>query len=391
MTIRSCAAGTALAFGHFVAIGARAQAQMPESLRPSIATQIDVDRFGRDSIARSQIGALPGVGEVRILRPQLEGRLHWPFEWRYLFTLEVTSSYRQNMHGTLFPNFIQLTFPISHVGNLVVGKQREGVSMQMFESRQYQPFMERAPVVTAFLPTRNDGVRLGNTALDDRLGWSLGAFNSWLTNNLTFPENGSQLNGRIYGSPILKDDARQLVHVGLSARWSEAQLDSLRFRSRPQANGAPNFIDTKQLATNGATMLGGELALVHGPASLTSELLGTRVNQDPTSRTFYGYYAELSWFPRGEFRKYEKSSGTLRRVEMGDHINTFEIALNFNHTNLTSGDVDGGILDRGNLALSWYRRRGLRFEINAGLGRLDRSNTVGRTSFLLSRVQWYLE
>lgn len=388
MRILGSSIAAAVIAGHLV--GLSAGAQSPDAFRPSLSLQADLDAFGADASARKQVGSLPTVGEVRILRPSAEGQLHWPFDWSYVVTLDVTAAYRQNTHGALFFNFLNLTVPVGHLGSLTIGKQREGVSRQMSESRSYQPFMERAPIVLAFLPTRNDGLRLHNTALDDRVGWTFGYFNSWITNDLTFSENGSQVSARVYGSPVFDDDGRRLVHVGLSGRWSEAQKDSLVFKSKPQANGAPTFIDTKEIPTNGATMLGGEIALVRGAWSLISELLGTRVNRDPSGAEFHGWYAELSWFPKGESRIYEPRSGTLGKIDMRGHANAFEVALEFNRADLSDHEIDGGILDRGTLALSWYRERGLRLEINAGLGRLNRDGLIGRTTYFLGRAQWEL-
>ena len=40
------------------------------------------------------------------------------------------------------------------------------------------------------------------------------------------------------------DNGRQLIHLGLGLRYAEAEDDSFHFREPPEANTAPNFLDT---------------------------------------------------------------------------------------------------------------------------------------------------
>ena len=389
-------------------VARRAGAQESSAAKLSFTLQTDIDAFRQDSTNRVQVGRVPTVGEVRQARTALAGSLTKPFEWTYIIAIDGTGLYRTSSPA-LSINQLAVTLSLSHVGRLTVGKQREGVGREMIESRVASPLVERSPSTTAFLPTRNDGIRLSNTIFNERATWSAGVFNSFLTNHLSFVENGSQVSGRVSALPWLSCDSLDFVHLGASARWSDDQEDSLRFSSHPQANAAPNFLDTKSIPTDGSAMLAGEFAFVRGPVSILSEGSVVRLSApsttfsstDSTSTAtttspsgpahFHGYYLELSWFPRGEHRKYDRTTGTFGDVDMRGHLNTFELAAEYNATNLRSGSVDGGVLDRGTIAASWYRTRNLRLALNAGYARLALDNELGWTRLLIARVQWILD
>jgi len=215
-----------------------------------------------------------------------------------------------------------------------------------------------------------------------------GGFNDFLRDRTTFARNGSQAAVRVADAIILSDDSASIVQLAADARYSGSQRDSLRFRARPQAHAAPYFLDTGLLPAFGSTLAAAEGRVGRGPISVASEGLADWVAQPGRTTRFAAAYTAVSWFPRGEHRRYDISSGTLGDVDMQGHANTFEVAGEYSWTNLRTSAVDGGLLDEGMVALSWYRARGLRAEINAGVARLDRRGIVSQTPIVLARCQW---
>ncbi len=368
----------------------QALAQNAATLHPELLIQSDLDAFGQDSASRQQVGRVPTGGEFRVVRATLSGEYNGrPTSVSYTMAFDLTGLYRAGAGPAVSINQLNFTLPIARLGHIKVGKQRETIVRELIESRSAAPILERSPSTSAFLPTRNDGIELWNAVLDRQLVWSLALFNSFLTNHLSFDDNGSQAEGRIAFTPRSKAGDRHLLHVGASTRWSGPHNDSLGFKSKPQANLAPNFIDTKSLPADGSWMWAGELAAVSGAVSLLSEGDVVRLQQPASAHaTFNGWYVEASWFPRGENREYDRSNATFGAVDMRGHLNAFEVAAEYNATDLRSGSIDGGALARTTIAASWYRSRGLRASINAGLARLDREAARGWTRILVARIQW---
>ena len=368
----------------------KALAQNAATLHPELLIQSDLDAFGQDSASRQQVGSVPTAGEFRVVRATFAGGYNGrPTPVGYTIALDLTGLYRAGAGPAVSINQLNFTLPIARLGRVKIGKQRETVVREMIESRTAAPLLERSPSTTGFLPTRNDGLELWNSVLDQRLVWSVAVFNSFLTNHLSFDDNGSQAEARIAVTPRAKGGDRNLLHMALSTRWSGPQNDSLAFKSKPQANLAPNFIDTKLLAADASWMWAGELAAVQGSVSLLSEGVLVRLDQPASGHAgFNGWYVEASWFPRGENRQYDRSNATFGSIDMRGHVNTFELAAEYNATDLSSGSIDGGDLARSTIAANWYRSRGLRASINAGLARLDRDETRGWTRIVIARIQW---
>ena len=94
---------------------------------------------------------------------------------------------------------------------------------------------------------------------------------------------------------------------------------SLDYKSKPENNEAPDFLNTKSFVASSGLTGAAELMVLRDNVTLTAELLPTQaVGTASGTATFFAYYAALSWRPDGEPRPYDEENGTLGRVQMGD-------------------------------------------------------------------------
>jgi phosphate-selective porin OprO/OprP len=101
---------------------------------------------------------------------------------------------------------------------------------------------------------------------------------------------------------------------------------------------------------------------------------------------------DLSYFLTGQNRKYDRSSGAFGRVVLkpGRLHGAWETGLRYSDTNLNAKSIRGGRFSRASAALSYFQSVHWRYEVNVGLGRLDRFDQVGNTTFLQGRIQYEL-
>jgi phosphate-selective porin len=253
------------------------------------------------------------------------------------------------------------------------------------------PFAERAAPVTVFVPTRNDGVRFWGSIPRTHGGWSAGIFNDSLLDGHSLRANGYQANGRVFYAPIVSADSNRALQFALDARWSGASGGLLSYKTRPENNEAPDFVDTKSFSASSGLTGDAELLIVHDDVSFTAEVLPTQVaGTSGGTPTFLAFYGALSWRPGGAARPYNEQTGTLGRVRMGDRRFVPEIGLRFSHTDLSSEAEEGGVLDLPSLSVGVFGPSSTRILLDYGFSILKRNGVTGRASLITLRVQWEL-
>ena len=355
----------------------------------SLVVMYDASAFAQDTVSERQVDAIPTTGRFRMVRVYVSGLVKVQRAWRYLISVDVVELLPETTKPFSI-NDLAVIVPVGGGMELAVGRQKEGITEQMMASSRALALTERPAPVTAFVPTRNDGVRLiGGDARHGR--WSVGWLNPEIAAAGPMLSGANEFAGRVFFAPTDEDEGKRLVQVGGSARWKGAPNGSLRFRTRPETNSAPDFPDTKSFDARGATTLGVDALVQRGAVSVVVEALLTDVERrDSTSLNFRGYYVEASWRPAGESRAYDAKNGALGRVRLRDQRPAWEISGRASHTNLSSEDVDGGVFDRASAALSWRTSRSLLMVLEYGYGTLERGGSVGHTQFVTARVQWEL-
>jgi hypothetical protein len=198
---------------------ARAGGQASDSslVRLGVAVLYDASFFGQDTSSRHQLGTIPAVGAVRMDRLIISGVVRSPAPWSYLFSADY-DGIRRDKHTAFTLNDLAAIVPLGSSATLSVGRQKEGVMVQMMTSTREISLAERPAPLTAFVPTRNDGVRIAaGQAQHGR--WSLGWFNPYLTAKGPTPSRSNQLAGRGFVTSGATDDDSSIVQIGMSAQW----------------------------------------------------------------------------------------------------------------------------------------------------------------------------
>ena len=181
--------------------------------------------------------------------------------------------------------------------SIVVGQYKQPNSLEELSSTKNNDFISKAMVTNTFAVARRLGV--GVTYAGDRWTLTGSAFGRELTRNLA---HGAGFGGRFTWAPI-KDDGR-LLHLGLSAIDMDTDADSLRLRTRPQADLAgQRLVDTGTMTdADRVRTLGMEGIWVQDAFKLQGEYMRTTVDRYASPDDFSGdsWYVSGLWNVTGE-------------------------------------------------------------------------------------------
>jgi phosphate-selective porin OprO/OprP len=370
------------------------------SVRLTFAALEDGAFYSQDPTSKRQVGSLTPEGLFRVDDLLLSGQIKFARPWTYVVGgnykgLDPTSA--QSWTTT----YLYVSIPLGALGSVAVGKQKEGLGMEMVENGRDLPFMERSTLSTAFafVDSHIVGVRFSNTVAAGRMTWSAGWFNNWLDDGLTFDQSGNIFGGRVTGLALEADGGANLIHLGVSGVYRQSKNGSFELKSVPEVYEAPDFVDTGSFPASHGASVGGELAVVHGPLTISGEYAATGIASPAQTAElrFSGYYAMATWSLTGETRPYDHTLGAFGAISPSAPFSfknggpgAWEVAARYSSVDLTSGAVQGGKFDRVSGALSWYPTSQVRFEFDYGYGRLERSGLVGHTNFYQLRLQFQL-
>ncbi len=355
--------------------------------------------YAQDAASKQQVGDLETEQLFRLDDLSLSGRIKFSRPWSF----RVGGNYRgldPTDSRTWTSTYLYLSIPLPVLGSVTIGKQKEGVGLEMIENARDVPFMERSVMTTAFtfIDSHIVGIRFADSLAAGRMTWSAGWFNNWLDDGLTFGESGNIFAGRVSGLPVDEDGGRRLLHVGVSAVYRQAPNGTLRSRSVPEVYEAPDFVDTGAFPAGHGTSVGAELAVAEGPVTLSGEYTSSGISSPQTGDPrFDGFYVMAAWALTGETRPYDRDIGAFGMIRPAapfsfkhGGLGAWEVAARYSYVDLSSGTIEGGVFDRWSAALSWYPTSQWRFEFNYGYGRLRRAGLDGRTDFYQLRLQFQL-
>ena len=233
-------------------------------------------------------------GEIRDLRFGLIGTLNY-FDkpWGYNLTLG-TNSFNSQFLAEDQDNFrfldYRLDIPIADGMKLSLGRQKEPISMERLMTLINLPMQERSSVAEAFLPARNFGLHLSGNALNRRMSWAGGLFNNAIDSGVSVDNAATAVVGRLSWLPIVSENQINLLHLALAARQENGNLGFL-YRSKPEFNKSPLFIDTGTGTADKTRQYNLEASWRRGPFWLAAEYVGTHVDS-PTfgALDFSAYY-----------------------------------------------------------------------------------------------------
>ena len=354
------------------------------------AALLEVPAFSQDAASIQQVGDLTSfeTGEIRALRIGIGGTINFKRPWRYIFA----GAYRAFDQGfntdtsqvfTIFD--VALAVPIGDLGTITVGKMKEPISLVRLTPLSWYPLAERPAHLDAMLPARNIGVTFSSVLFDRRATLTVGYFNPWLDLEVPFSESNNQVIGRATWLPVSQPDARRFVHLGAGARYSDTKIGYAQFRVGPESFFAPKFVDTDSIPADHMLTVGLEASAILGPVWLNSEYLQSRVSSpvsgDPR---FHGFHLNAAWLVTGESHGYDRTRAVVQRVRPRHNatdggIGAIEVTAQWSRVDLTSGSIEGGVMDRVSTSVNWYPTANSRLEANYGYAILDRFELVGHT------------
>lgn len=284
--------------------------------------------------------------EFRRLRVALNGR--YKDDWRYLMDYDFGGT----VEGW---KSLWLRYAGYEDFRITVGNQIAPFSLEELTSSNALTFVERS-LANALSPA----FYAGAAAQYRGENWSAsgGVFGNPIENNPKKRNDGVGVNGRLTWAPI--KERNHVLHFGGSAEYRNVDSDDYRIRSRPESGLAnARLIDTRSIEDVNDTLLYGlEAAWMKGPFSIQAEYMATELDRDSLDVDFAGWYAQASWFVKGEGRRYSRR-GYFRypRLKRGDAV---ELAARISALDLEDGDITGGEEVNTTLGVNWYVNENLR-------------------------------
>jgi len=187
-----------------------------------------------------------------------------------------------------------------------------------------------------------------------------------------------------------------VLHIGVNYRYGVPLDHALQVRSRPEANPAPYFVDTKRFQVSSSNHVGGELYYRKGAALFGTEFNWHMMKSDTTHNpVFFGGEAFLAYVFTKEVRPYQAETGIfsflkVRKSVFKGGIGAWEAVLRFSSLNLNSGMIKGGAFWRLTPGINWYLSDNVRLVVEYGYGVLNKNDQKGVTQFFQSRVLFLL-
>jgi phosphate-selective porin OprO/OprP len=278
-------------------------------------------------------------------------------------------------------------------GNLFIGRTKEGYSLNKVMNGYSGWTMERHMSIDV-IPILADGIKWLGYFPKKRIFWNLGAFTDWLSKGQSFSTYEWQLAARVGWLPIYSPADKSLLHLGINLRTGKPVDGQIRLRSRPEANPAPYFIDTKTFDAENSNHFGWEAYYTKGKLMLGTEYNFHKFysvkNQNPL---FHGGDVVVSYMLTGESRPYSTITSIYGFVPVSKPVfkggyGAVELVLRYSQLNLDDGPIKGGKFWRITPMVNWYLNRIVRLEFAYGYGTLDRYNLKGVTQFFQSRLQF---
>ncbi|PHQ36880.1 OprO/OprP family phosphate-selective porin [Rhodopirellula bahusiensis] len=315
--------------------------------------------------------------------------------------LEISGTVPQNMKYRLQVDFNNPQTPeikdaylgwtnLPNNQTLLLGNQKRPLGLDHLNSSRYNVFAERPLAVEAFNEdARRFGLAMYGHNDAESFCWTYGIYNlENINTDGRFIGDSAQAGGysRLWGSPWYDDTSggRGYWHWGLAGAVAKPDGDAGandtnnnegRFRTRPVARSSQRWLNTGRI--DGADWyqnIGFENILNLGSLQITGEYILTPMQvEDPAAGVddnlfFHGGYIYASYFLTGEHMPYNRSTGTLSRVTphenfflvdrcngcRGSGWGAWQVALRYDHLDLTDGGVNGGVADLFTAGLNWH-------------------------------------
>ena len=361
----------------------------------------------QDAQSELQVGDLEifDGGEIRGLRFGGVGTLNFDKPWIWT-VFGATHAFEKGFDTTETDDYtlfdLRLDIPLWKKASFSIGKQKEPISMERLMALGHGPLGERAAVSDALLPSRNVGVVMAGTLMDDRITLAGGAFNNWLDKGQSdsFSDNATQYVGRATWLPLLSSNESTLLHLGVGLRHSDSK-EGFKTQSGPEFNSAPDYVATGSFLPDETNTYQSELSLRSGPFWLHGEYVRTDLDApelgDPS---IDGYHVTASWILTGEVRPYNKRVGIFKPIPVARTVEqngwgAWEVSARFSNLDMSEvpdpAGKDAGDMDVWSLGLNWWLTPYMNFNVNYRYITLDRYGVEGDSQGFDTRLMLILE
>ena len=312
-------------------------------------------------------GQQDGIDGTQLRRARLYAKGSIGKQWSYLIEADFAGNKTSLKDANVSYHFSDLPLTVT------VGNQKQAVSMEIEESSNDIPFIERSLVAAITTPYFDRAI--GITAASGGDNWHLktGLFGDGVSDG--GDDEGTGFGLRASYAPILGDTT--LLHVGGSVGLRNTSDDGLANGKSPGFSyKTTNFSDLKPVSASIADMKQVqtgvfELAAMNGPWMFQSEFAATDVSRETGGDlSFSAYYAQVAYMINGQ-RRYKASEGEFKYPSINadfnpdqGHWGAVELAARFDHIDLEDDNITGGEADRLTLALNWYLNRNVRMMLD---------------------------
>lgn len=269
------------------------------------------------------------------------------------------------------------------------GQFKQPNSMEELSSTKNNDFISKAMVTNTFGVARRTGVAYGYGTSD----WSITAsyFGRELTRNLA---HGSGFGARGTWAPI--NDSGNILHFGLSYVDYDTDADTLRIRTRPQADLAGvRLVDTGTMEnTDRQSTFGVEGMWIRGPFKVQSEYMQSTVDRyeslEAPGDDFKGdsWYVSGLWNITGETWGYK---GGVPTTPLPDEpaSGMWQVGLRYDKIDLDDADILGGEMDSITAGVNWYWRSNFKFMLNYVAVTSEKEGISDDPNIIEARMQFY--
>jgi phosphate-selective porin OprO/OprP len=217
----------------------------------------DYTTFDQDAASKAQVGNERDEYEARSLRLILRGHFELFRRWDYVASYEYKGFANEPGDPDWSASDVNIATDLGHLGRLKIGKFKEPYIYELVGDSANLPQNER--FLNPFFTSRNVGVQLSNTMLDQRGTWAVGWYNDWWVKGDSFGDSGNDFAARVTLLPVWTEDSSRYLHVGASVRYYGADNDQLRFRGQPASHVSEYYVDTGKFDGDHAWNTGLEL------------------------------------------------------------------------------------------------------------------------------------
>jgi phosphate-selective porin OprO/OprP len=256
------------------------------TIRLGFGFLVDVVDYNQDGESVQQIGDLTPDYGLRDMRLLLKGKFKTkrPISWMvgYMYDgADDTWHFRQTGVDIGIPEL---------KSRLFFGRTKEGYSLIKVMTGYYGWLNERSQSNDAFVPILGDGLKLQTYLPKPRLYLSLGGYGGKAWENEKFATADNLVAGRLAWLPVLSDEKKAVLHLGVMGRLFHPDGGSLQVRARGGSYLGPYFLDTGKFASDDGEVFGAEAFYRKGAWMFGSELNREKVHAITTQENpvFWG-------------------------------------------------------------------------------------------------------